>query len=523
MKRRTQWTVIILIGLLLCSVAGAAVLSNKDTIVSDKSNKNVKDQREPISSTGSIKVRPYSDTYLQYVQNKDKDRTPLVTSDGKHGLGWVPSPTTGLTTTYVLDGMSTSTAYPASYDLRTVHKVSSVKDQGMCGSCWAFASMASLEGYLLPSTIRDWSENHMKNRHDFDYLCCDGGNIDMAAAYLSRFGYVGNDWDGNPIMSGPVLEGNDPYSPVSCTDTYTYWTIWNKLHHVYILPPKTSPTDNNLIKYYIMNQGPLYAAFQWEGYTDVETPWYNPTEAAYCDLYRAGGNHAVTIIGWDDNYPASKFSSPPPGNGAYICKNSWGTSFGKSGYFYVSYYDKNMGYVETAQLGTWGGYTKNYQYDPFGHCTDIGTGDSDTMYGGNIWTASYTLPLRTVGFYTAVPNTQYSIDVYVNPAADNPASGTKMVSASTSGTLTTTGYYTKILPTYVPLTAGQKFSVVMKFTTPGDGYPLPVQTFIGGYNYENPGAVPGQSFFSVDGTTWDDCATYFDPDSGVVVNIKAMQ
>jgi C1A family cysteine protease len=52
---------------------------------------------------------------------------------------------------------------PASYDLRTLDKVTSVKDQGMAGTCWAFATYSSLESYLKPGENRDYSENNMKN------------------------------------------------------------------------------------------------------------------------------------------------------------------------------------------------------------------------------------------------------------------------------------------------------------------------------------------------------------------------
>ena len=49
------------------------------------------------------------------------------------------------------------------------------------------------------------------------------------------------------------------------------------------------------------------------------------------------------IIGWDDHYSRDNFNQPPEGDGAFICANSWGGEFGDDGYFYVSYYDTNIG------------------------------------------------------------------------------------------------------------------------------------------------------------------------------------
>jgi hypothetical protein len=224
------------------------------------------------------------------------------------------------------------------------------------------------------------------------------------------------------------------------------------------------------------------------------------------NMKNQSGNHAVTIVGWDDNYPATNFSTTPPGNGAYIVKNSWGMSFGQSGYFYVSYYDGVMGYDEhavfTAEPTT--NYNTNYQYDPFGYVGQYGYG-TDVAYAANVFNATSDGTLKAISFWTPDFGTQYTASIYVNPAANNPTSGT--LASTISGTVGYAGYYTEPLNTTVPLTRGETFSVVIKFTTPGDTQPVTIQNKTKDYDAAVPRTPRGVSFVSPDGTTWTDVTT----------------
>lgn len=136
------------------------------------------------------------------------------------------------------------------------------------------------------------------------------------------------------------------------------------------------------------------------GQTADYTDFYNEDTAAYCyrisndpskrDLFRVrvisysdgtkevvvennlSPNHAVTLVGWDDNYPASNFNpeNRPAGDGAWIVKNSWGEAWGEDGYEYISYYDSNFGMGASAYdaSGLEADEVDNIaQYDPLGY------------------------------------------------------------------------------------------------------------------------------------------------------------
>jgi hypothetical protein len=228
------------------------------------------------------------------------------------------------------------------------------------------------------------------------------------------------------------------------------------------------------------------------------------------------GNHAVAVVGWDDHYDSSNFVIPPPGDGAFITKNSWGTSWGDEGYFYISYYDSRMGrgtdaVFENAEPTS--NYSTIYQYDPLGWVASLGYG-FDTAWFANVFTAEGAEQLAAVSFYSAGVDSSYEISIYVNP--DSPPVGS-LVASTESGVLSYPGYHTVALSTPVELVENDEFSVVVKLTTPGYTYPIPIEYAVADYS-SAAGALPGESFFSPDGGSWMDATAW---DSSTNVCIKA--
>jgi len=421
---------------------------------------------------------PLNPEFNKYIADFKLNRVQKQTAGG-HGLGFIPPP---LDLSHMKGGPYRGD-FPAAYDLRNEGKLTPVKDQGACGSCWAFATYASMESHLLPSQTWDFSENHLKNTHGFDWGPCQGGNQIISAAYLARW-------------SGPVDEADDPYSPYDNTSPKDL-PVKKHLQQAYFIPDRSGPLDNDAIKQAVMNYGAVFTSMYYNNY------YYTSGNYTYYYNGSSYSNHAVAIVGWDDNFDRHKFKTTPPGDGAFIIKNSWGTGWGENGYFYISYYDSNVGtanVVYTAEPVT--NYKDVYQYDPYGWVDSIGQsgGNNPTLWFANIFTAKASESLAAVSFYTASPNSKYEIYIYKDVASE-PKTGT--LAGTKTGTLPRPGYNTVKLNAPVSLTSGQKYSVVIKLTTPGYYYPCPVEYAAAGY-CSAATSNPGESWASVDGSQWMD-------------------
>ncbi|AXV39104.1 lectin like domain-containing protein [Methanobacterium sp. BAmetb5] len=383
---------------------------------------------------------------------------------------------------------------PSYYDLRLLGRLTPIKDQNPLGTCWVFSTLGSLESSLLPYESWNFSENNVKNilsysyPEGFDRTFTGGGDWLAVLAYLARY-------------SGPVLAVGDPYNTTSDYSPSGLTPVKHVQGNV-IIPPRVNSSDNAQYKLAIMKYGAVVT--QMAVYSD----FYNDSSAAYyCDEPAAPINHDICLVGWDDNYDRNNFLTPPPGDGAFIVRNSWGTGWGDGGYFYMSYYDTRLatqGGCAFSNIENTTNYNQVYQYDPYGLVNMTGF-TCQTAWFSNVFTANTTNPLKAASFYSLAPNSTYNVSIYLNPENGDPKSG--VLAYWKNGVIDTPGYKTIPFDSYIPLNLGQIFSVVVKITSPGILSPVAYEYPLGNYS-SRANASFGEGFISSDGVTWLDMAGF---------------
>jgi inhibitor of cysteine peptidase len=211
---------------------------------------------------------------------------------------------------------------PAAFDWRAVSGLTGVRDQGLCGSCWAFATAGALESslkinewgdrdlseqYLLSCNVEGWGCGGGWWAHDYHWWKKPPGETDAGAVYEDEFPYTTSD---STPCGAPHIHRERVIS-------------WSYVGSTLGVP---SVAD---IKQAIYTYGPVAAAV----YTGSDFQSY--TGGIFETSQMGLPNHAILLVGWDDDQGTG---------GAWILKNSWGTWWGEGGYMRIGYGTSNVGY-----------------------------------------------------------------------------------------------------------------------------------------------------------------------------------
>lgn len=366
---------------------------------------------------------------------------------------------------YLLLGLIWSFAafgFPTSFDLRNVsgqNLVTGVQNQSG-GTCWTFGTMAAVEGNLamtgawagasetgepnLAEYHLDWWNGFNKNSNSdvpnsSGLTVHQGGDYRVASAYLTRGAGAVRAVDGNSYSNTPKI--TDP--------SYHFYYPRN----IDWLAYDTSTSVENKIKQALSHYGVVGTALAWSDSFYSSNVFYQPKSSS------SEANHAVAIVGWDDT-KKTKASTP----GAWIVKNSWGSSWGDKGYFWIAYPDKVAGtHPDMGAVSIYNVEPMKYKtiyYHDFHGWRDTKTGVEEAF---NAFQVVGNEKIEAVSFFTSADQVEYTIKVYTK--FENGELSEEI--STQDGWAEVTGFRTVNLNWPVSLAAGQKFYVYVRFSKGG--------------------------------------------------------
>lgn len=402
------------------------------------------------------------------------------------------------------------TKYPENLD-----NVSSVKNQNPYGTCWAHAMCGAVETSMKQTgkieqeeDLSEWQLAYFTYHPVVDSLgglagdsfltlsgaCLDvGGNQQIATYRVATWAGLASEKQYSEISYDNLKKQMRETDSYELQDEYCYNRNLIYLRDSYWI----DSSDREQIKKLLMVYGACAASYC------SEAKYYNPKgngvsqePKAYYNPNRVSTNHAVMIVGWDDEFSRENFGeSKPEGDGAWLCKNSYGTEWGNDGFFWISYEDaslltKNVYFYDVSSVTA---YDNNYQYD--GGASGV---NYLCNYEANMYHISWKQELKALGVYSMTSNDSLKVSVYTG-CSKTPTDG--VLAASVEIQQPYAGFHTIELETPILLDADQNISVI-------------VEHIIGKVNadgdkesswYRNKSsALPGQSFISSKGTVWTD-------------------
>ncbi|MBC8249470.1 MAG: protease inhibitor I42 family protein, partial [Anaerolineales bacterium] len=228
-------------------------------------------------------------------------------------------PTTPTPTSTTTPG--TPGTLPSAFDWRDHGGVTSVKNQGSCGSCWAFGTVGPLEANIK---IKDGVEKNLAEQY---LLSCNTDGWDCGGGWWAHDYHKNKIPPGEPD-AGAVYEADFPYVAwdAPCNPSHTHH---EKISSWAFIGSESGVPSTGAIKQAIYDHGPVSAA------VCVNSAFQSYSSGVFLGPGCTDINHAIVLVGWDDNQGT---------NGVWILRNSWSSGWGESGYMRIGYGISMVGY-----------------------------------------------------------------------------------------------------------------------------------------------------------------------------------
>jgi len=447
-------------------------------------------------------------------------RTNFITNKGSAEFNISAVLDSGFTPISISDNSIPDNNFPESFDLRDLGMIQNVKVQGGYGTCWAQTASDSAESSLIKRN----PDVNLSEWHLAYYSYTGGEQIDIGNEDIFQHGgsalIASNMWS---QWKGPVTEkegleyGNtDILTNTELQEKYADSADYH-LKNAYLFDFKGDNPELRCrtLKNFLLNGQAVDTSY----YNDVSC--YDSTHNSYMSGQSRTATHSVTIIGYDDNFPAENFTSNarPQNNGAWLAKNSWGNTWQDNGFFWISYEEPSLCEFSAFELEDNNNYTKNYHHDTFISNQTRKAGAGNTSYMANVFRSEGDEWLQAISCSFAVPDTEYEIEIYKNLKHNSdPRSGTKAYTMTGKNSIT--GYQTIEFDENIELSEGEYFSTVITMTNDNNPYVIPIESCISVINSDTGEILDlsnhtkyeqikeytheNESFYSSNGKEWTD-------------------
>ena len=330
------------------------------------------------------------------------------------------------------------------FDPREKGYMTGVRDQESLGICWTFAGNATLESFLKLKGYGDFdlSEEHMRwwakdNVYGWNIGDTQGSTNETSIGYFTS--WLGPKLEKDIPYNGRVTRENGAKKPANYDSASRL--PYNVTGVINVAADKTS-VKNAVLKYGAVMSG----YYDDKKYLSTDSNSYYLNE-------KLGQNHAITIVGWDDNYPIDKFNgaAKPASKGAWLVKNSWGDYNSEHGYMWISYEDKNIlsytdNYSITEVKEDKGQKIYQHEYSMTASLAD------NTLTTANVFEFGKHEALQGVMFASESIGAKY--EIYLIPINGNEAINYNNRILLKTGTVPYSGYITEEISNF-PLATGK--------------------------------------------------------------------